>query len=690
MQRTLLVILVMLLVVLIPTQVSAQESDFDVVIINSKDGMDVFSGIMYANLNDIPFLFIVSHDHGKLAAMTLDSRTVDNILLIESESNPFFYGYAAELRSNGFVVEEITSPSGRELNIDIAKELPTKNFVVVDASVGYNAVSSCYFSRVSDSYLLILDSTNVDAAVEMLREKKPKNILIFGYVENVVKAKLAEFNPETLDMLSKYENNIAINERALQIESSDQATLTDGSFMEVGMMLCEHPIVFIGPQITPTQISDFLYESPIRIGVLVGDYLVSARALDRSIDNRGKDFTLIVKYGQGMPQLFGNQILPLDMFPLPGYPLGMDIVDAVYNEAPEKLEVTYKNLVAAAAWFQPTIEILSDGVNVLTVGDKEPLLIEKNGVMTRQYDVERDLLVGNVSAKVTIIYGEFPSAMDHSLTKIFPLLFIERNDSSEVWAERLAYYFGDEKLILTVKNPGSTPVYFKEDFTLKIGDSEQVFKKDTTIHLGVGQSINVEYPSVKLDWSDINANSEVMVHFVHGETADYMVSRSQNPVSLEPLQGSASSSGGLGGDSLTSLLGNPIVILLISTMVLIPLIFLFILPRRRPLKILDVVYSKSRSQFEVVVKNGGKVVHASALVKYFGKAGKAKVFSKRQAMKKMGPHELRTFTIPAKLSKSAFDSTKKVEANILYRLGDEKKDRLAKKSAGLKIVGGRR
>ena len=64
------------------------------------------------------------------------------------------------------------------------------------------------------------------------------------------------------------------------------------------------------------------------------------------------------------------------MFPLPKYELSIDINSVKYNRATNDLEVTYENNGNMGAYLKSSIEILSSGVRIATLGDRESSLFE--------------------------------------------------------------------------------------------------------------------------------------------------------------------------------------------------------------------------------------------------------------------------------------------------------------------------
>ncbi|MDL5501975.1 MAG: hypothetical protein QSU88_02055, partial [Candidatus Methanoperedens sp.] len=73
------------------------------------------------------------------------------------------------------------------------------------------------------------------------------------------------------------------------------------------------------------------------------------------------------------------------MFPLPKYNLAIDINSVKYNRATKDLEVTYENKENTGVYLRSSIEILSKGVRITTLGDREPAYVDSNSMVTLAY-----------------------------------------------------------------------------------------------------------------------------------------------------------------------------------------------------------------------------------------------------------------------------------------------------------------
>jgi hypothetical protein len=168
------------------------------VLINSADWLDVYSGIMYANLEGMPSNFAISEPQARALMQYMDKDM--DIHLIESQSVPYIADYKGTLENSGFKVkDEITSPGGKTLNLKLAGELDLSKFIVVDDIYGYNALSAASYAIKSRSWVLFADRTNINDVYGFLKGRKVEKVMIYGRVDNVVNQTLSEFNPEIIN-----------------------------------------------------------------------------------------------------------------------------------------------------------------------------------------------------------------------------------------------------------------------------------------------------------------------------------------------------------------------------------------------------------------------------------------------------------------------------------------------------------
>lgn len=151
----------------------------DQVVINSADWQDVYLGAHYAGFNNIKSNFLISSEHAPVLLQTLDTNK-ENILLVESDKSPYAFRYKNVLESAGFTVDEIIS-SGTPLNIELAKRANTSDFIIVDDSYGYNAISVAPYAALEKNFVLFANKDNIDELYSFLEANGVGRIIIYGY-----------------------------------------------------------------------------------------------------------------------------------------------------------------------------------------------------------------------------------------------------------------------------------------------------------------------------------------------------------------------------------------------------------------------------------------------------------------------------------------------------------------------------
>ncbi len=560
MKRKKVIILALILMFISSSQALALKDNFDIIVVNSEDWIDVYSGIMYANLVGKPFNFITSREHSTRLPSLIDSK---NVYLIESEKLPFVMGYKDTLEGRGFSVEEKISESGKNLNLELARDLDINNFVIIDDTYGYNAISVCPYAVVSKSYVLFADEENVDDIYDFLKNKRVK-VLIYGYLNEEVMGKLKELEPEVIDYGDKFDNNIEMVKKYRQIRSIDQVTLTTGDFMELGLMRGAEPILFIGKDSVPEQVVGYVKGSGIKVGVLIGNELIrSAQSLKAKTG-----ISVFLKFGQGSGAGAGSTaVRGLDLFHLPSYPLNVTVGDIAFNILTNELEIIYKNEVDTFSYFKPSIKVYVDDELVQTVGEKEPVLIDAKEERGSTYPVdlsEYDLGASKLKADIFLQYGESKKSMERTLDEELDINMVKIEDLSDIEIVDLGYDKDKNLLTIGIKNKGSS-CYAKPTLTLTImGDKTTVGGTDIyPITEKVIKNINFD---VELSDEDLRANENVRVEILYGERENFLINSIGQGIALKVKEK---------GD-LSSLFYPAIILLL-----LIVIVFLLVLVLRK-------------------------------------------------------------------------------------------------------------
>ncbi|MBR9700823.1 hypothetical protein GOV11_03080 [Candidatus Woesearchaeota archaeon] len=489
----------------------------DHIIVNSQDWRDVYTGSQYGYLTGTPSNFLVSTRHSTILLYAI-STDKDEILVLSSRSQPFITGYESILLSRGYDSPEEVRESN--LNLYLLEQLEdVDRFIVLDDAYGYNAISVAPFAIQDKSFVIFATEDNIDDIVSILDDKNPEKILIYGQVDRAVKDELAQFNPETLNLGNRFDNNIEIVKRYQDIKPTRQVILTNGEFIEAGIMSGADPVLFLGRENVPEAVRSFIIDGGIDVGILIGNELVNAATFVR----RQLGISVFVKFAQGARQPTGSisQVEDLDRFPMPSYQLGIEIASIVYNRATGSLEVTYHNTQDLAIYFRSTITI-TDGDNIIIIGDDSPIFLDKNEYKTIVYQVDSDgnpLVFQNdeLRGDAFVVFGEGPKSLENTYQKSFDIDLIDILDDAEIEIIGLYYDKLENRFYVEIENVGTTDAYVSVELIELIINGEPItIGGDGVIKIAPGKKAKIPV-DVDMDEEDLDDNPEITVRAYYGE-----------------------------------------------------------------------------------------------------------------------------------------------------------------------------
>jgi len=493
----------------------------DQVVINSADWQDVYLGAHYAGFNNINSNFLISSEHASILLETLDTNK-KNILLVESDKAPFAFSYKTSLEGAGFSVEELLA-SGTALNIELAKRANTSDFIVVDDSYGYNAISIAPYAAQEKFFILFANKKNIDELYGFLKANGVSRMIIYGYSDIDVKSKLAEFKPVVLNNGSRFDNNIGLLKRYKSIK---QITLTNGEFIEEGIMSGKEPVLLIGRQRVPDSVVEYIKGSGIKTGLVIGTELSGVAHQLKQATN----MTIFLKFGQGFAKGGSSEVKALDMFPLPKYELALDINSIKYNRATKDLEVTYENKGNMGAYLRSSIEILSSGLRLTTLGDRESAYVNRGSTLAIAYKTE--LNSQNLTAKITTMFGEVPGSLERVIYKEMSIGMIDALDSSSINISKVSYDKSAHKLKVRITNTGVVKTYSKTQVKFLIYGEERVMVQDKAMLLEPGASEDAVFITTLSD-TNIEENPSVKVRINYGERESALIKVIEGSYPLE-------------------------------------------------------------------------------------------------------------------------------------------------------------
>jgi hypothetical protein len=243
------------------------------VISNSADWRDVYSTILYANLQGLDSYFLVSTAQGTVLLDGINKSY--DLLIVSSKSNPLVQNYPAMAESNSFNSVEDREVSSA--NLELVNDFPyMKNFIVVGDSYGYNAMAVVAYAMVTNSWVFLADRSNIDQIDSILSGRTINKLLIYGDVDSEVNNTLSKYNPEIINTGDRFSDNVEIVKKYSQVGSISQVLFSNGEFIEKEIMQGKNTLLIIGDENVPDVITNYIKSSNIQIGVLIGNDLIGA------------------------------------------------------------------------------------------------------------------------------------------------------------------------------------------------------------------------------------------------------------------------------------------------------------------------------------------------------------------------------------------------------------------------------
>ncbi len=485
----------------------------DQVIINSQDWRDIYTGIIYAQLTGKDAYYVAEKTQGLQLINEVLNKEKTDVLLIESEK-PLIFGYQSHLENAGFTVEKYVSHDPSETNLKFAQKAAAEGnvnaFVVVDADVGSDAVSVAPYATVTRAFVIFASKDHSENIASIL-EEHGENILLYGRVDREVKEKLSPLATTIINTGDRYKDNIALVEQFLSEHPTKQVILTNGELLEKGFFNDQFPLLLIGTSNVPEQVIDFIQESGLTTGVVVGyDLFANAKKI--------RDITglkILLKYGQGR----NSEMYALDVFPLPKYDPQIDIQSIRYNTLNKQLEVTYENVGRVQTMVQALSHtIKSDSAPVAEVGDQQPYLLNEGDLITVLYDVDLTSYIDSeLTVESTVVFGESAA----SLTKLFIKKEIEVEvvaveDFSSIDIEKAAYDKNAKSFEITVKNKAGKSVYVDLELVDLViaGEKATIGGEQQKISGGKNGAFIIK---ADLEEADYNDNEKIKIRARYGE-----------------------------------------------------------------------------------------------------------------------------------------------------------------------------
>ena len=436
-------------------------ADETYLIANSENWKDVYSSMLYASLEEIGSDFLTSTEHGRTILNGI--KTENSILVVSSEDSPHVFNYPDLIKAKDF-------SSSREIkttnaNLELIKELEEiRNFVIVNDIYGYNAIAVTPYAIKKNSWVFLSNKINIQEIDSILSTKNIDEILIYGYVDREVRNSLEKYNPKIIDNKDRFKDNIEITEEYLKLNPTKQVLLTNGEFIEKQLMLGTEPTLFTGSENVPDQIRDYLKDSSLEIGILIGNELIGTATNIK----KSTGLNVMVKFARGArTQTDGvSAVEGLDLFPVPTPSLKLSIHSIKYNIVNSKIEITYKSESNIPTYFKGVITINND-----KVGDAQANFIAPGNFKTITYEL--DTSQQDLTAEIFTLYGESTSSLDKIIEETMNVNSVEVLDNCEIDIIDAKYNKQKQEFKIKVKNLNSIDCWANLEISnLKIGYNE--------------------------------------------------------------------------------------------------------------------------------------------------------------------------------------------------------------------------
>lgn len=524
--RKITIFLIIAMFLLIPA-VTAK----DYVVTNSDNWKDIYSGAIYAMLQGKDYKYLISDKHSSQTAAYFKKE--DTIEVIESDKLPFVINYVDTLKGYGFDATNIKE-SSNTLNIHLAELSPANSFILIDSSYGYDAVSIAPYAKLTQSYVLFADRKNIDELLSLFQRKSPQKLLIYGDVDPEVKEALLPYAPEMINKGSRYDNNIEIVQKYMQIKPTEQLILSSGEILEEGTLEASHPLLFIGKDVVPDRIVNFVKNSKVKYAILIGNELTKPARQLKELTG----VTIFIKFAQGRPILGqdSTKVAGLDMYYLPSYERKINLTGVRYNLATQTIDVALQNMKDLKTYLRTTVSIWDKDKRVQAAGDEGIEILEEDDRRGFSYPADLSQALAEnrpLDANVYTIYGEAANFMDRELNQRVPLMIVDKEDFCEMEINGARFDEEIQRIIISVTNIGQANCFVDANIAdLVISDETTTAALPDIVYIEQGNTTDLKIKQ-RMDAVDLEDNKEVHVRVYYGEERDFLFKKTEGVFELQ-------------------------------------------------------------------------------------------------------------------------------------------------------------
>lgn len=500
----------LLILLIFATAVSAQE----IYVANTASWENIYSAGIYSALQNNSFFYLVNARHAE--ALTSELPRGASIIVIESDRIPYVKKYANRLANAGMNAQTILIPED-DANLDLAKRLPKINsYFIVNPVFGYDAISTAPLAIQTKSYVLFATKENANEIAEFLNTRQLSNLNVVGDVDQEVISAISHLNPKIANEGNRFKNNVALAEQYRQLTNAQQAILTNGEFLEYDIFTAQNqPIVFIGRDRVPEQSLEYLRSAPYKTFVVLGkDLLGSSQSIKTSTQK-----PVFLKFAKGTtgPNGFQN-VRGLDLFPTPVFEMLLSFKTIYYNIDQQKVEMAVQNEKPARTYLEANILLQEGDTPIVTLGG-DGFRIEGNTQHTFSYPQDLSAYATkNITAQITIPYGESEDTIERVLTATQQLIFFSEKDLCKFTIDDAKYDDTTQRFKITVK---SDKECYAQATMLNLTISDEITNPQSgTVRINGKTTIDVKQ---RMDEVDIADNPTITLSVRYGSEPNALI-----------------------------------------------------------------------------------------------------------------------------------------------------------------------
>ncbi|MBN2478396.1 hypothetical protein JXB01_03855 [Candidatus Micrarchaeota archaeon] len=459
---------------------------YPTVIINSQDHRDVFTALSYAHSTGDDFILFYETYTGDYVLSKINTNT-EEIIYIESEKEPMYLGdFYEKLFKTKYEVTKYISVNPLEFNLFMAEKTGIKKFIIVDSKYSGNLLSVLPYAKETNSFILYGDKENKENLISFLKKNPPSSLLVFGYVDEDVKdsIKAEGFSFSELGTGDKYEDNLVIAEELCSAQECNTFIITDYVSLEDTCGEADVLVILTGytvPEITKeffiNQLNSGDYERSI---LVIPQYWQAVYDMKKAIEaEEGKEMRVIVKFGK-VQAVEGSEIIPSEVYKLPGYEVSVVILDINYNPETGEYELVIKNTGETVAFvkFLSTLDLNGKFFKTFAQDD---FLILKPGESKSFTTNIGGLDEGSLYQETDVFYSSSVHTVEKVVSSEGIVSSIAFVDLTELEVYDALYLPDKNKLSFTASNPTNQTLYFY--YSIKYSDSE-------------GKIFTIDFPAV--------------------------------------------------------------------------------------------------------------------------------------------------------------------------------------------------